>query len=328
MAEFNSLSAFSYSLLLLIIVIICKALFSHFIPHEPLRFFQFYCLRLSDKVNKSTNSSQQQTVAGCISILVSLVPIAIILYLFEAFIEVNVLWQALLLYVAIGSFDLASINKAIAQSLAAKQTYFAKQTLKPWVLRETEQLSSIGLSKCCIEMQLLRTLQQGYTVAVIFLLAGPLAAIIYRLLLEMHYCWNTKLTNFIHFGLYSKRLINILQWLPVRIFALLLLFTSIGKNFVLFWRLSRQMFFQLNNNIALLLLALSLEVRLGGVAMYDDKNQGKYKLRKTSFNDLARQPQITDIIHGSKKIKSIIFLSLFFITFVACTFELVFANIH
>lgn len=327
MADFTSLSAFSYSLLLLFVVVICKAIISHFIPHEPLRFFHFYCQKLNDKVNKSTNSAQQQTVAGFIAILVTLLPIAIILYLFEAFIEVNILWQALLLYVAIGSFNLTNVNKTIAQSLAAKQTYFAKQTLKPWVLRETEQLSSIGLSKTCIEMQLLRTLQQGYAVAIIFLLAGPLAAIMYRLLLEMHYCWNTKLANFSHFGLYSKHLINIIQWLPIRVFALLLLFTSIGKNFVLFWRLSRQMFFQLNNNIALLLLALSLEVRLGGVAMYDDQNQGKYKLRKTSFNDLARQPQVTDIIHGSNKIKSIIYLSLFFITFVACTFELVFANI-
>ncbi len=327
MADFTSLSAFSYSLLLLFVVVICKAIISHFIPHEPLRFFHFYCQKLNDKVNKSTNSAQQQTVAGFIAILVTLLPIAIILYLFEAFIEVNILWQALLLYVAIGSFNLTNVNKTIAQSLAAKQTYFAKQTLKPWVLRETEQLSSIGLSKTCIEMQLLRTLQQGYAVAIIFLLAGPLAAIMYRLLLEMHYCWNTKLANFSHFGLYSKHLINIIQWLPIRVFALLLLFTNIGKNFVLFWRLSRQMFFQLNNNIALLLLALSLEVRLGGVAMYDDQNQGKYKLRKTSFNDLARQPQVTDIIHGSNKIKSIIYLSLFFITFVACTFELVFANI-
>lgn len=327
MADLITTYSFSYQLLILLVVIACKATISHFIRHEPLRFFQFYCQKLSDKVNKPQNSPKQQTIAGLIAILVTILPIAIILYLFEAFIEVNILWQALLLYIAMGSFDLANINKVIAQSLVSKQNYFAKQTLKPWVLRETEPLSSLGLSKSCIEMQLLRTLQQGYTVAIIFLLAGPLAAISYRLLLEMHYCWNTKLVSYNYFGLYSKRLINILQWLPVRVFSLLLLFTSIGKNFVLFWHLSKQHFFQLNNNIVLLLLALSLEVKLGGVAMYSDKNQGKQKLRKVSFNDLARQPQITDIIHASNKIKSIIYLSLFFIIFVACTFALVFANI-
>lgn len=327
MTDFITLSSFSYQLLILLVVIGCKAIISHFIPHEPLRFFQFYCQKLSDKVNKPQNSPQQQTIAGLIAILVTLFPIAIILYLFEAFIEVNVLWQAFLLYIAIGSFGLAHTNKNIAQALVSKQNYLAKQTLKALVLRETEPLSSLGLSKTSIEMQLLRTLQQGYTVAIIFLIAGPLTAIIYRLLLEMHYCWNTKLVSYNHFGIYSKHLTNFLQWLPVRVFSLLLIFTSIGKNFVLFWRLSKHSFFQLNNNIALLLLALSLEIKLGGVALYDNQNEGKQKLRKISFNDLARQPQITDIIHASNKIKTIIYISLFFITFIAFSLELAFANI-
>ncbi|PHR83513.1 MAG: cobalamin biosynthesis protein CbiB [Colwellia sp.] len=327
MADFITLSSFSYQLLILLVVISGKATISHFIRHEPLQFFQFYCQKLSDKVNKSQNSPQQQTIAGLIAILVTLLPIVIILYLFEAFIAVNILWQALLLYIAMGSFGLAHINKTIAQALVSKQNYFAKQTLKPWVLRETEPLSSVGLSKSSIEMQLLRTLQQGYGVAIVFLIGGPLAAISYRLLLEMHYCWNTKLISYKYFGLYSKHLVNLLQWLPVRIFSLLLLFTSIGKNFVLFWRLSKPHFFKLDNNMALLLLALNLEVKLGGVALYNDQNQGKQKLRKVSFNDLARQPQMTDIIHASNKIKGIIYISLFFIIFIALSFELVFANI-
>jgi len=327
MTDLTALSPFSYQLLILLVVIACKTVISHFIRHEPLQFFQFYCQKLGDKVNKPQNSPQQQTIAGLISILVTLLPITIILYLFEAFIEVNSLWQALLLYFAMGSFGLTQVNKTIAQALVAKQSYLAKQTLTPWVLRETEPLSSLGLSKGSIEMQLLRTLQQGYSVAVIFLLGGPLAAISYRLLLEMHYCWNTKLVSYNYYGLYSKRLVNLLQWLPVRIFSLLLLFTSVGKNFVLFWRLCKLHFFQLDNNIALLLLALNLEIKLGGVALYNDKNQEKQKLRKISFNDLARQPQITDIIHASNKIKAIIYISLFFIIFTAFIFELAFANI-
>jgi adenosylcobinamide-phosphate synthase len=327
MTDYIILSSYSYQLLVLLAVITSKATISHFIRHEPLRFFQFYCQRLSDKVNKLQNSPKQQIIAGFIAVLVTLLPIVIILYLFEAFIEVNILWQALLLYIAMGSFGLAQTNKIIAQALVSKQNYFAKQTLKPWVLRETEPLSSLGLSKGCIEMQLLRTLQQGYAVAIIFLIGGPLAAISYRLLLEMHYCWNTKLVSYKYFGLYCKRLVNLLQWLPVRIFSTLLIFTSIGKNFVLFWRLSKQHFFQLDNNIALLLLALNLEVKLGGVALYDDQNQGKQKIRKVSFNDLARQPQITDIIHASGKIRGIIYISLFFISFITFIFELAFANI-
>ncbi len=323
MTDFNTLSTFSYQLLILLTVILSKMIVSHFIHHEPLQYFQFYCQKLSDKVNKPQNSPQQQTIAGLVSIIVSLVPIAVILWLFEAFIAVDYLWQALLLYIAIGSFGLTQVNKTIAQALVSKQNYLAKQTLNPWVLRNTEHLSSLGLSKACIEMQLLRTLQQGYTVAIIFIVFGPLAAICYRLLLEMHYCWNSKLTTYNHFGLYSKTLVELIQWLPVRIFALLLLFTSIGKDFILFWRLSKQHFFQLNNNIALLLLALNLEIKLGGVVMYNNKE----KLRKVSFNDLARQPQATDIIHASKKMTRITYISLFFIVLLAVIVEFYTAHI-
>jgi len=327
MTDFTTLSAFSYQLLILLTVIVSKMTISHFVSHEPLRFFQFYCQKLSDKVNKPQNSQNQQTIAGLIAIVVTLPPIMIILWLFESFVEVNLLWQGLLLYIAIGSFGLTKVSKGLVQAITAKQSHLAKQTLAPWVLRETEPLSSLGLSKACIEMQLLRTLQQGYAVAFIFMTLGPLMAVTYRLLLEMHYCWNTKLIMHKSFGLYSKRLVNFIMWVPTRIFSLLLLFSSLGRNFILFWNLSRTQFFQLNNNIALQLLALNLAVKLGGVAMYDDKKNTKEKLRKISFNDLARQPEATDILQANKSIHTIVYISLFFMIFAAVAIEYVVSNI-
>lgn len=327
MTDLQSLSPFSYQLLILMTVIISKGVISHFLSHEPLRFYQFYCQKLGDKVNKPQNSQQQQTISGSVAIIITLVPIGVILWLFEAFVEVDILWQALLLYLAMGSFGLSQVNKSIAQAIVAKQNYLAKQTLKPWVLRETEQLSSLGLSKAAIEMKLLRTLQQGYVVAVIFLAAGPLAALLFRLLLEMHYCWNCKLERYSHFGQHCKILVNFLQWVPIRVFSLLILFTSLGQNLLLFWRLSKKHFFHLDNNIALLLLALSLEVKLGGVAKYANNDGISTKLNKTSYNDLARQPQVTDIIHANSKVNYLVWFSLLLLLLTAASIELVIANI-
>lgn len=327
MTDFAALSPFSYQLIILLSVILTKAVVSHFIPHEPLRAFQFYCQKLSNKVNKSQNTPNQRTIAGLVAIIVTLLPIATILWMFEVLVEVNFLWQVLLLYVAIGSFGLTQTNRNIAQALVSKQNYLAKQTLKPWVLRETEPLSEVGLSKATIEMLLLRTLQQGYTVAIVFMLFGPLSAVCYRLILEMHYCWNTKLIKHHHFGLYSKHLINLIQWLPIRIFSMLLICSSIGKDSTLFWRLSSPYFFTLNNNIALALFALNLTVKLGGVALYNDQLHPKEKLRKTSFNDLARQPQASDIVSADKKIHGIIYISLFFMISLAAAIEFIAANI-
>ncbi|MBU2894077.1 cobalamin biosynthesis protein [Colwellia sp. D2M02] len=317
MMALTEINDFSYQVIILLVVMLTKLTISRFIEHEPLRFFQFYCQQLSNKVNKSSNSAQQQTVAGFVAIVVTLLPLAVILWLFADFVALDYLWHGLLLYCAFGGFSLQQTTKHIAQAIVGNQSYVAKQTLAPWVLRETEQLSAVGLSKAAIEMQLLRTLQQGYTVAFIFLTLGPLAALLYRLLLEMHYCWNPKLTQFNHFGYCASVLVNICQWLPVRLFALQLLIFNLGKNFLLFWRLSRGFIFQLNNNIAILLLALSLEVKLGGVAMYQQT-----KLRRVNFNDLAQQPKVTDIIHANKQIKQVIAMSLLYVITLAvtCTF--------
>jgi adenosylcobinamide-phosphate synthase len=321
MTILTELTAFSYQVLILIIVLVLKSAISHFVAHEPLRFFQFYCLQLGNKVNKSQNSTQQQTIAGLVGVLVTLLPIIIILWLFADFIAVDYLWHGLLLYVALGHLNLAQINKSIAQALVAKQNYLAKQTLKPWLLRETEQLSSVGLSKAAIEMQLLRSVQQIYVVGFLFLIFGPLAALSYRLLLEMHYCWNAKLIKFKYFGFYNQIIVQLIQWLPVRIMALFILFSSVGNGSALSWRLMRGQFFKLNNNFIIGIHAFSLAIRLGGVAMYQQT-----KLRKVAFNDLAKQPEPQDIIKASNKIKVVIYSSLFLVAVVAIAWQ--FAVLH
>jgi adenosylcobinamide-phosphate synthase len=306
MTILNELTPFTVQVLILMAVFVIKLVISHFVEHEPLRFFQFYCLQLGNKVNKIENSGQQQTIAGLLSLLVTLIPIVIILWLFADFVAVDYMWQGLLLYLALGNLSLGKINTGIAQALVSKQSYLAKKTLKALLLRETDQLSPVGLSKAAIEMQLLRSVQQVYVVAFVFVFFGPLAALSYRLILEMHYCWNTKLPQFKRFGFYSHLFCQLIQWLPNRFIALLFLFSAFGQNSQLSWRLSRSCFFKLNNDFVMACFAFALSVRLGGVAMYQ-----KEKLRKVAFNDLARQPEAQDIIKASRKINWVIYSSLF-----------------
>jgi adenosylcobinamide-phosphate synthase len=319
MISLADLPYFSYQVVILISVLLLKLIVNSFVNHEPMRFFRFYCKQLSNKVNRSENSEKQQAIAGLVAIFVTLIPIAIILWLFSDFIAVEYLWQGFLLYLAVGSMTLNSSAKQIAQALASNQKYNAKSLLNPLTLRDTEPLSDVGLSKATIEMQLLRTLQQGYVVCALFLTLGPLAALCYRLLLEMHYSWNPKLAEFSSFGLYPSQLLYLCQWLPTRLFSITLLLLNPSRNLLLYWRLSKKHLFELNNNFALLLFALVLEVRLGGVAMYQQQ-----KLRRLSFNDLAKQPQATDIIYADKQIKQVLWLSI--ICIVAFAITLAFFN--
>jgi adenosylcobinamide-phosphate synthase len=287
----------------LLLLIALKALISQFVTQQPLAFFNFYCQRLADKVNQQSSSTRQQKISGLIAILVTLVPLITILWLFEVFIEVAWLWQALLLYFALGSLGLTKTCKGVARELVANNHYQAKQKIAPYLLRDTKQLSPLGVSKACIEMQVLRSSQLLVCVGFYYLLFGPLAALTFRLLIEMHYAWNVKAARFSHFGATVNYIVKLLQWLPSRLFSLLLLLGTVGQNTLLYWRLIRGKFFQTNNAILLHVLALSLEIKLSGVAMYNGD-----KVRKTSFNDHARQPQATDIIHASKRINYALYL--------------------
>jgi adenosylcobinamide-phosphate synthase len=320
MTVLTELTPFTYHVLILMVVLLIKSLVSHFIAHEPLRFFKFYCLQLGNKVNNGKNSTSHQTIAGLLALLVTLIPIAIILWLFADFVAVDYVWQGLLLYLALGSLNLGQINKRIAQALVAKQNYLAKQTLKPLLLRETEQLSQVGLSKAAIEMQLLRSVQEIYVVSFIFVSIGPLAALSYRLLLEIHYCWNTKLAQYKYFGFYSQLFIQFIQWLPSRLMALLILLSTVGQGSLLFWRLTRMHIFKLNNDFIIAVFAFSLTVRLGGVAIYQEE-----KLRKLAFNDLGKQPEPRDIIKATQKVNLAIYSSLFLLVLLALGWQLAFS---
>ena len=296
----------------LLLMIALKAVVGVFITQKPSSFFNFYCQRLADKVNKASSSSRQQNISGLIAIIVTLVPILTILWLFETLIEVIWLWHALLLYFALGNIGLSKKSKDIARELVANNNYQAKQEISPKLLRATEQLSALGISKACIEMQVLRSSQLLVCVGFYYLVFGPLSALSFRLMLEMHYAWNVKMTRFVHFGAAVNHIVKLLQWLPSRLFALILLLGTVGKNTLLCWRLTRVKFLQTGNSLLLHILALSLEVRLGGVAMYKSN-----KLRKTSFNDQARQPQATDIIHASKRINYALYICILLVMMVA-----------
>jgi adenosylcobinamide-phosphate synthase len=308
-------SPYLYSAVItLLLVIALKALVSQFITQQHLAFFNFYCQRLADKVSKPSNSARQQNISGLIAILITLLPIVAILWLFEVFIEIQWLWQAFLLYFALGNFGLTTTNKAVARELVANNSYQAKQKIAPLLLRDTEQMSPLGISKACIETQVLKSSQLLVCVGFYFIFFGPLAAFAFRLLLEMHYAWNIKIYRFVHFGATINHIVNLLQWLPSRIFALVILLGTVGQNTLLYWRLIRGKFFQTNNSILLHILSLGLAIKLSGVAMY-----GGSKVRKASFNDHARQPQATDIIHASKRVNYALYLLLLLVLLLAVT---------
>ncbi|QOL26059.1 cobalamin biosynthesis protein [Thalassotalea sp. LPB0316] len=297
---------------LLFAVIATKAIVTRLSEVEPLQAFAFFCQQLAKKVNKpAQNSPNQQVISGFVAILITICPIVIILWLFADFILIPELWQAMLLFFALGGFGVKRQSLKMAQAIKGQNTYQAKQDAQRLLLRKTDNLSSLGLTKANIEAQILHFLQQQFVVALLFLSFGALSALSYRLLLVMHQQWNIKQPDFNDFGQPIHRLINLITWLPSRLLGIMMLLTSIGQNFLLKWRLARGHFFKLNNDFVIHLFALNLGVCLGGVAMYQDT-----KLRRVSFNESAKPSEISDVINASKQVLTLQLFSMVIIGFI------------
>jgi adenosylcobinamide-phosphate synthase len=305
---YYNLPLIAQNIVVLLGVVLLKIIFNKISPsftQQPtFTFYRFYCQQLAAKVNNEKNSHSQRKIAGFLATIITITPLVVIFWLFEEFIAVPVIWQAILLFAALGTFNLNSVSKETAKSLAAQDKYQAKKYIGPWLSRDSEQLSPIGISKACIEMLVLRKFQQQFTIGFLFILIGPLAALTFRLLLETHYSWNIKHHQFGYFGHFINKTVNLLQWLPCRIFLLLLIFTSINQPITLFWRLIKSLFFSANNSIIVAYLAYILGIRLGGVAMYS-----KNKVRRLSFNDKGQQPQAKDIIAATKQLNLVMTLA-------------------
>ncbi len=289
------LTPFSQQLLLLVGVILLKVVLQRIAPHHPWLGFRFYCQKLAEKVNKSDNSATQKKIAGFVAVVITFLPLWLIAWLFEPLVAVPILWQGFLLYLALGAGNIFKVAHQVAVAITANDNYKAKQLLAPTTLRDTQQLSAIGLAKATIEMQIITHIQQYVVVCALFIVFDPLAAFSYRLLLEMHYSWNIKRSQFVPFGQFANSLVLFIQWLPNRIFILFALILSIGQNFLLIWRLTSAHFFKANNDFILAFFAPTHNIRLGGVAIYDGD-----KLRRNSFNDNGRQPEPKDIIHTQR----------------------------
>lgn len=289
----NNLPPLGIDIVVLLLVIAIKSLITHLSSNTGLSFFHFYCQQLAGKVNKPNNSNQQRKIAGFIACLITIVPVMIILWLFESYVELNIIWHALLLYLSLGSFGHVKAAKNISLSSQKQLKDQARQQLAPWVLRDVKQLTFLGMHKACIEMLQSRFLQHQFAIAFYFLLLGPYFALSARILIDMHHCWNLKLKTFQPFGLFANWCTQWLLWLPTRLYTTVLFLVNITRPRISKMTSFSTVIFSINNNLALAALASILNVKLGGVAMYEGEKQ-----RAIEFNGNARMPNTDDINHA------------------------------
>lgn len=203
-------------------------------------------------------------------------------------------WQVLALR------DLKKESMLVYQKLKTDSLENARKALSRIVGRDTESLSEEGVIKAAVE-----TVAENFSDGVIaplfyLLIGGPLLALLYKAVNTMDSMLGYKNETYLYFGRTAAKLDDLVNYLPARISALLLIAISgfcggKRKQAIRIWKRDRRKHASPNSAQTESVIAGALEVELAGPAYYF----GEY-YEKERIGDPIRPIEAEDIKRANR----------------------------
>ena len=225
--------------------------------------------------------SRSNSVLALGSALLLFVPLMAILWFIIQIAEFQNILIGVLLWVSIGQWQLRNAAKRIYHYIAQDKKQLARDTLNGFVLRDTAQLSPLGIAKATTEMLILRHVYQQIVVIFWFAFTNIWVALSYRLLYELAASWNPKYGQWRGIGQLTNTLIRLLQWPAVVLYSVMIIVFNPNQTML------QQLITSKNMTPATWLLTLYgwiIDAQLSGAYNYAGQRIRKPKLG--SFNTL------------------------------------------
>lgn len=256
-------------------------LFHLFLPipvhAHPMTIWRKFAELLSTKVN-TARSYQQRFISGALAWCLMIIPSFIVCIAALPIVWNLPLFNLGLLLISLEWRGVEKLCKETIQAINQNNKKEAKEALLPWVNRDVEPLSILGLGKASAE-----TIILGYARTVIGVLfwygiAGGIGAFIYRLSLELARAWSPSRDSFRPFGIPALTIQAFLDFIPLKLFSLLCLLGE--KCGLTLQRLKQQQKSWANKNNAWLLIIIGskFELSMGGPVIYQGKKISRPKL--------------------------------------------------
>ncbi|MBI4985867.1 MAG: cobalamin biosynthesis protein [Rhodocyclales bacterium] len=177
-------------------------------------------------------------------------------------------FDALLLWFALGGRALAEHGHAIAAPLAAGDLAAARAAVGQIVSRDTAQLDAEGVAKAGVESVLENGNDAVFGALFWFCIAGGAGALLFRLANTLDAMWGYRDARRLYFGWAAARIDDVLNFIPARLTALT--YALLGRSADAFacWRTQAAAWGSPNAGPVMAAGAGALGVRLGGAAVY------------------------------------------------------------
>ncbi len=223
---------------------------------------------VEEKVNHSKNGPKQQKTAGLLAlILLWGGMLAALIGLKQLFWPPGM--DLLLLWLALHGRPLLALTERVRSALVDNDKPKARQALAEVLNRDTLSLSRAEIIKACAETLSIGYFRGVFAVLFWYCLCGSIGAFMYALLSALCRFWPTPLAHFSQFGQASSILLAFSEWIPVRLFTLLIILGKKMYPAFLAFKNQGPTWPQKGNGGLLAALGTKYQFSLGGPISYD-----------------------------------------------------------
>jgi len=186
---------------------------------------------LEKKLNKSSNHRAMQRIKGVILVITVLLVTFVITYL-VIFISntlnyyLGVIIKILILYTTLAIKGLSKAALEIFNQLSEGDLKEARQSLNLIVGRDTDDMKENDIIRGTIETVAENTSDGIIAPLFYFFLAGPIGAVLYKAINTMDSMLGYRNEKYEYFGWASARLDDLANYIPARLTAILIVFSS------------------------------------------------------------------------------------------------------
>ncbi|WP_414828334.1 cobalamin biosynthesis protein [Alteromonas sp. H39] len=298
------------SLAILLVAVLLDAVWRWPLSYHPLTLMRLLARGMGKKVLPSRQDApSQHYISGTLGAVVLIVPLVTLTALLVYLAEYPVFFDAIILIAMLDFSHERYRYRQVVNTVGKNKKALSRELVSAMVLRECDKLTDIGIAKAAIESLVLKFYYLYGAVIFWFLVAGPIAALTYRLLLLLSWEWHPRRGGYRYFGMPVRKCVRLLNWAPsVLMAAIMLLVTdTVGAVKALKRAAAR-------DRTSLLLAAFGggNGIRLGGPAYYQGQ---KYRYQRVGG---SREVRYSDMIYCRRAITraAILYVSLISLTLI------------
>ena len=265
-------------------LILLAALLLDALLGEPRRYHPLVGFgKVATAVEKLLYEDSKQS--GAIAVALLLIPFTLIAS-FISHLPLGALFDALLLYLAFGWRSLGEHAANVRDALRSGDLETARQRVGYMVSRDTDALDEQGVAKATVESLLENGNDAIFAALFWFVVGGAPGVVLYRLSNTLDAMWGYRNERYLHFGWAAARFDDLMNYIPARLTALSYALAGNYQRAMRCWRTQGMNWKSPNAGPVMAAGAGSIDVELGGSAIYHGVEQQRPPLGEGDAPDI------------------------------------------